>query len=49
MFADDATLYESGVDLERMISSFKKKLEPIEWCKYNKLNINVRDQQTDKK
>ena len=36
MFADDTTLYESDIDLDKLISSFKKKLEPfIEWCKFN--------------
>ena len=41
MFADDTTLYESDIDLDTLISSFKKKLEPfIEWCKFNKLDIN---------
>ena len=41
MFADDTTLYESSEDLEFLIQSFKKKLEPfIDWCKFNKLDIN---------
>ncbi len=41
MFADDTTLYESNADLNELISSFKNKLGPlIEWCKYNKLDIN---------
>ena len=41
MFADDTTLYESDQNIEVLISKFKKKLEPfIDWCNYNKLDIN---------
>ena len=41
MFADDTTLYESDENLDILITKFKKKLEPfIEWCKFNKLDIN---------
>ena len=43
-------------DLEKLISSFNKRLEPfIEWCKFNKFGklvknfFYVRDQQTHKK
>ncbi len=41
MFADDTSLYDSDEDLDTLITKFKKKLEPfIDWCKYNKLDIN---------
>ena len=41
MFADDTSLYDSDENLETLITKFKKKLEPfIDWCKYNKLDIN---------
>ena len=41
MFADDTSLYDSDENLEILITKFKKKLEPfVEWCKFNKLDIN---------
>ena len=41
MFADDTTLYESGGNLDNLISHFEKGIEPlIEWCELNKLDIN---------
>jgi hypothetical protein len=41
MFADDTTLYEAMEELQELINSFKQKLETlIDWCKFNKLDIN---------
>ena len=41
MFADDTTLSESDSNRRKLISKFKKKLEPLfDWCKYNKQDIN---------
>ena len=43
LFADDTTFYNSGYNLDELITSFKKKLEPlIEWCRLNRLDINLR-------
>ena len=41
MFADDTTLYDSDEDIKKLTLKFIGKLKPfIEWCKYNKLDIN---------
>ena len=41
LFADDTTLLDSNCDLDSLISSFKSKLALLlEWCSFNKLNIN---------
>ena len=43
LFADDTTFYKCGDNLDILISSFKKELEPmIDWCKFNKLDINFK-------
>ena len=43
LFADDTTFYDSGNDIVKLISNFKKGLEPLlEWCKYNRLDINFK-------
>ena len=41
MFADDTTLYDADEDINKLMLKFTDKLKPfIEWCKYNKLDIN---------
>jgi hypothetical protein len=41
LFADDTTLWDTGADLERVISNFSKKFSQIlEWINFNKLYIN---------
>ena len=41
MFADDTTLYDSSTDIAQLITQFVEKLKPfVEWCKFNKLDIN---------
>jgi hypothetical protein len=41
LFADDTTLIDTHENMDVLITKFKKKLEVlINWCKYNKLDIN---------
>jgi hypothetical protein len=41
LFSDDTTLGDFDNDLDRLIKRFLKKLKaPLEWCYYNKLDIN---------
>ena len=41
LFADDTTIYQSGENVESVISSFNKNLSPLfDWCKFNLLEIN---------
>jgi hypothetical protein len=38
LFADDTTIYTAHKDLEQLISSFKKEIEPfLVWVKFNQL------------
>jgi len=41
LFADDTTLYDSGINsFDELIKGFSKKFENLfDWIKYNKLNI----------
>jgi hypothetical protein len=41
LFADDTTLYHSGVDLSEIINYFSKIINDLLlWCKNNRLDIN---------
>lgn len=41
MFADDTAIYDSDKNLLTLINRFKKLIEPlIDWCKFNKLDLN---------
>ena len=41
LFADDTTLIDTHDNMDILITKFKKKLEIlINWCKFNKLDIN---------
>ena len=43
LFADDTTLYKAGNDIDKLISSFIKDLEPlISWCEMNRFDINFK-------
>ena len=43
LFADDTTLYDASDNIEVLIASFIKKLDLLlEWCKFNKLDINFK-------
>jgi len=43
LFADDTTFYKAGKNIDQLISSFLKDLEPLlMWCKMNKLDINFK-------
>ena len=41
LFADDTTLYKSAGNIDALIAEFRRDLLPfIEWCKFNRLDIN---------
>ena len=43
LFADDTTFYKAGKDINQLISTFVKDLEPLLlWCRMNKLDINFK-------
>jgi len=43
LFADDTTFYDANIDIQVLISSFRRKLEPLlEWCKFNRVDINFK-------
>ena len=43
LFTDDTTLLNAGNDIDKLISSFIKDIEPlINWCEINRLAINFK-------
>ena len=41
LFADDTTVFDSGDEMESLVSSFKRKLEElIGWVRFNQMTIN---------
>ena len=43
LFADDTNFYDANIDIQVLISSFRRKLEPLlEWCKFNRADINFK-------